>query len=63
MEDLGLEDQDNLGVLPFEKIQRVWKMDKLPKIDDKMWEFLKIIALGSSKSLCETNYKDFMDVF
>jgi hypothetical protein len=52
-----------LGVLPFEKIQRVWKMDKLPKIDDKMWEFLKIIALGSSKSLCETNYKDFMDVF
>lgn len=63
IEDLGLEDEDSEGVLTFNKIQRIWAVDKLPKLDEELWEFLKIIALRHSTSLNEVRYKDFMTVF
>ena len=63
LEDLGLEDEESEGILTFDKIQRIWRIDKLPKLEDEMWEFLKIVALRHSTSLREVRYKDLMTVF
>lgn len=62
-EDLGLEDEDSEGVLTFDKIQRIWRIDKLPKLEEDLWEFLKILALRHSTSLREVRYKDLLTVF
>lgn len=62
-EDLGLEDEDSEGILTFDKIQRIWRIDKLPKLEEDLWEFLKIIALRHSTSLREVRYKDLVTVF
>jgi hypothetical protein len=62
-EDLGLEDEDSEGILTFDKIQRIWRIDKLPKLEEELWEFLKIIALRHSTSLREVRYKDLLTVF
>ena len=62
LEDIGLEDEDNEGIISFEKIQRIGRIDNLPKLDNEMWDFLKYIALRHSANLNEVCYRDFVQV-
>ena len=63
LEDLNLEDDDSVGVLSFDRIMRYWNYSGYPKLDDELIEFLELMAVHTSNSLSEVDFKAFCRVF
>ena len=63
LDDFNLEDEDSNGFLSFTQLQKVWKYDGLPQLDEELTEFMEFLALHCSPSLKKVNYEDFCKVF
>ena len=62
-EDLNLEDEDDNNYLPFEQIQKVWKLGGNPVLDEELTEFMEFLALRCSSSLKRVNYEEMCQIF
>jgi hypothetical protein len=39
-EDLSLEDEESEGVISWNKIEKAWRINNLPELDEELMEFL-----------------------
>ena len=63
LEDLNMDDEDSNSYLPFEQIQKVWKLSGLPNLDEELTEFMEFLALRCSSSLKRVKYEELCQIF
>ena len=62
-EDLNLEDEDATGEIKYSIIQKVWKINQIPELDDEMSEFLQYLAMRNSEGSDKIYIQKFIDIF
>ena len=62
-EDLNLEDEDATGEIKWSVIQKVWKINQIPELDDEMSEFLQFLGMRNSEGSDKIYIQKFIDIF
>jgi hypothetical protein len=62
-ENLGYEDEDSEGVVPFEMILRTMRLSGVPKPVDEELEFLEYCAMKESHSLQLVRWEKLCELF
>jgi len=62
-EDLTLEDEGQQGAIPWKTIMEAWKINKLPRLDDELSEFLFYLAMRNSETSQQIYIQKFLEVF
>ena len=49
-EDLALEDEAQQGAISWKVIMEAWRINKLPRLDEELMEFLFYLAMRNSET-------------